>query len=687
MGKENETTTMKPLEVVAKAPKPKSYAELHKFSKNYRTYLYDLLSHGEISQQQYNSALNSVNNTEKRGFVNSMRNKTNSSAKYFAPLVAAPALPILAASAPAAWAGAAALGKSIGGAISAYAVANPMEMAVAKALGTSYFGAKGATNLYNNRKKIAESAENLKYGNPTSKDLDVLADAAVNASMVVPAATAVTKAGKTTWNSAKKTLNIVGPDGKIFNSKIPWNSNNYYRGVSKSAIEDANLTGVIRGNPTSKQSRPGPWFLRGQNEQYGNEGYMIEGTPESATWINSPKYYYKGEIEELPLINPEPDVIGFGNYRRGFPMTNGSVNATPASNFNYYKKYPLFGWRQKQFKTANNNLSANGASVGAAGENGISYARTPSSASPASPAEDPIKKGLQERANFITWLQDNPEVSFNGSDQVPPELVKKVWENSAGDMAEVNINPGGRIGTFLQYLQNRFKVNPLNKLKIGSSNNFDENIGGFYLKSKHQAEVNIDEPKNFVRNTVHEVGGHSTDAQVLGNPISQYTKQEVPKVTGYINAGDFLQSSPSELFGRKFRTVYDIYHRLANIKMSPVRIPELYKKYKLFSIPANAKDSKLAWEARATLKQLQEQKLHEFNYDQQKYNEYIDNMSLEDMREWLKGANAYGVDYSNNLKFASSKNREQWLNLAKFALKYLPATTPLLLVNKNSSGE
>ena len=42
--------------------------------------------------------------------------------------------------------------------------------------------------------------------------------------------------------------NIRGADGKIFNSKIVRNPNNFYRSVDKPAILDAKKSGLIRGN-------------------------------------------------------------------------------------------------------------------------------------------------------------------------------------------------------------------------------------------------------------------------------------------------------------------------------------------------------------------------------------------------------------------------------------------------------
>ena len=148
---------------------------------------------------------------------------------------------------------------------------------------------------------------------------------------------------------------ITGPDGKIFNSKIKYNPDNYYRGVERDAIIDAQKHGVIRGSNPSvlKGEGSGPWFGRGA-PGFEWRSYIIEGTPESAEWIDALKYQ-KNYIEKLPKKNPNY-VSGASIYdskleygKEGFPMTNGDINATPSSNFIYNKRYPLFGWREKQF--------------------------------------------------------------------------------------------------------------------------------------------------------------------------------------------------------------------------------------------------------------------------------------------------------------------------------------------------
>lgn len=156
------------------------------------------------------------------------------------------------------------------------------------------------------------------------------------------------------FNKIKTTVS--GSDGKIFNSQIPYNQNYWYRGVGKDAIVDANKSGLIRGSgqgTITKGEGSGPWFGRGK-PGFIFRDYVIEGNPNKVDFIDAQKYQ-RGQINILPKtakITSGQSIYDspFEYGKEGFPITNGDVNATPVSNFIYYKKYPLLGWRQKQFK-------------------------------------------------------------------------------------------------------------------------------------------------------------------------------------------------------------------------------------------------------------------------------------------------------------------------------------------------
>lgn len=165
--------------------------------------------------------------------------------------------------------------------------------------------------------------------------------------------------------------NIAGSDGKIFNSKIVRNRNNYYRAVDKDAIIDANTSGLIRG-VKARGNDNFPFFARSQ-EPYTYRKYVIEGTPDSAEWISTYPYAYSKnpEIVKMPKFAERDyslgyetpigskDINGFQltggfdpEFLKGYealPMTNGNVNGSNANNFSYWKRYPLFGWRHKNF--------------------------------------------------------------------------------------------------------------------------------------------------------------------------------------------------------------------------------------------------------------------------------------------------------------------------------------------------
>lgn len=183
------------------------------------------------------------------------------------------------------------------------------------------------------------------------------------------------------YDAAKKGLNLInnkygniifGPDGKIFNAQIQYNPQNYYRGVGRTAIEDANELGLIRGVNSSIKTGTTPragygeaYFGKGKNPW--DEGYVIEGTPESTKWASAgQRENYLNAKEILEEVNNGKNVaqqdvqwaketINKGDFApangwESLPYTEGEFQA-PVSNFTYYQKYPLFGWRQKQFKS------------------------------------------------------------------------------------------------------------------------------------------------------------------------------------------------------------------------------------------------------------------------------------------------------------------------------------------------
>ena len=169
------------------------------------------------------------------------------------------------------------------------------------------------------------------------------------------------------WSKIPKIINktiknIRGADGKIFHSQIVRNPNNYYRSVDKEAILDAKSSGLIRGHYPESDFPGSPYFAR-SHEPFNWRKYVIEGTPESARWIGASKYnngkiidvtekplydYSKGYYSADPEMSPK-DYSDFINDYEVFPLTNGSINSSPASNFRYWQKHPLIGWRLHEF--------------------------------------------------------------------------------------------------------------------------------------------------------------------------------------------------------------------------------------------------------------------------------------------------------------------------------------------------
>ena len=144
-------------------------------------------------------------------------------------------------------------------------------------------------------------------------------------------------------------------DGNIFNAPMRYNPNNYYREVTKEAIDDAANSGVIRTGNFNKFI--GPYFGKGYSP-WQREKYIIEGYPENNEWIYAIPYenaYYVGlesPVEGKALMQKalSERIPTVANNVEAFPYTNGSVNATPTTNFSYWKKYPLLGWRKNSFR-------------------------------------------------------------------------------------------------------------------------------------------------------------------------------------------------------------------------------------------------------------------------------------------------------------------------------------------------
>lgn len=170
----------------------------------------------------------------------------------------------------------------------------------------------------------------------------------------IPGGVAGAKVGKTVEPI------LFGPDGKMFNSQMVYNPRNWYRGVAKDAITDANNSGVIRGQRLTWYDKAGNMQSRrdvayfGRGEDAWNRGYIIEGTPEGSQWAQTLGHHEGQPFKFMPKerIDSKLGYNSNGNpYEyEAFPTLNGQAT-TPITNFQYYKKYPLLGWRQKQFKS------------------------------------------------------------------------------------------------------------------------------------------------------------------------------------------------------------------------------------------------------------------------------------------------------------------------------------------------
>lgn len=161
----------------------------------------------------------------------------------------------------------------------------------------------------------------------------------------------IEKPAKAAYRGAKLLWN----GGKIIQKNIPTKAGNFYRTVSKEAIDDAINTGTIRG---SKQYKNTPYFSHDDIliQPRGKAGYVIEGTAETPVRWTSP--YMKDTYTPIELLGdtkfansvPEDFLQIRAPYTAGeaIPWFNGSTQV-PTTGFNYWQKYPIIGWRQKSF--------------------------------------------------------------------------------------------------------------------------------------------------------------------------------------------------------------------------------------------------------------------------------------------------------------------------------------------------
>ena len=159
-------------------------------------------------------------------------------------------------------------------------------------------------------------------------------------------------------NKVKPFMDFIWNNGKVIQKDMPYNKNNYYREVSKEAIDDAITSGVIRSKNNGVYI--GPYFGRGYTP-WKRENYIIEGYPDKNDWISPMLYKNANSISQ--------EDAEFGKYLlqdalqnsffidgpvgiNAFPFYKGSINAAPTSNFTYWQKHPIIGWRQHFFNTS-----------------------------------------------------------------------------------------------------------------------------------------------------------------------------------------------------------------------------------------------------------------------------------------------------------------------------------------------
>lgn len=159
--------------------------------------------------------------------------------------------------------------------------------------------------------------------------------------------------------SGRKTVDGIMNWGKTHKINLSLDPNKYYRLVSKSAIDDAISSGVVRANPKSylswdiNKKYPKHWagasFTKGRLYKPADKElrFVIEGG-DNIEWIR------KNAHDEIPNFNIDANrklPINFGNEVT--PIFDNKLNNAPLDFFQYWEKrnkwYDPF-WHLKKFK-------------------------------------------------------------------------------------------------------------------------------------------------------------------------------------------------------------------------------------------------------------------------------------------------------------------------------------------------
>ena len=217
---------------------------------------------------------------------------------------------------------------------------------------------------------------------------------------------------------------------------------------------------------------------------------------------------------------------------------------------------------------------------------------------------------------------------------------------------------------YIQYFNKRFNLNTTGNIEVPEDNIFKENqLGLFNIKSK-KPFVNHRYSDNVDNTVVHEAISHYTDEAVAWRPTNK-----PPLIFPRFVRRIVTKNKP---------TVGEVYQHIST-PWPGFRFIRRTKNSDNYVDP----NSRNWFESRATLNELRYQL---FKENPDNYSAVLDKLPDQEIFKKLSKINNYGWDYNNLYQALPPRLQKSWANRIRYALKYLPATTPFTfpaIQNKN----
>ena len=367
--------------------------------------------------------------------------------------------------------------------------------------------------------------------------------------------------------------------GNIIQRNIPYNPYNFYRGVGRAAIDDANKSGILRGGAYDS-----PYF--GLGHPAWHEGYVIEGTQNSANWLRA-----KGPRGEYNV----GDFIGANEYAKpgytgleALPW-NGTTTQVPTTGFTYWQKHPIIGWR-------NHSFSSRGS---------IEPTITPENAASITPIP---KSGMKP---FIDdYGREVIPTPWKGTDQQLIDLIQKNQVNVLRDyfspQKKEQIMKAMNWG---EKEYSEFQDELMRSIGTLTEGEVKGTKDGFTIIAQHKGEA-LGEGKNMTGHhimtfnreripnekmateaIIHEIGGHGKTMSINPNKPNKIS-EAFPRITQLLQKNQELADNILELNGRgkffsQFPKVSDLELYVYNNNIPKHKVEKLFNQRRYFNYMTN----------------------------------------------------------------------------------------------------